>query len=301
MRTVRLGTILLLRIVMVVLGLLVSRPSLAQETLSYDAGAEHDLALWKPDGAGPFPFVMFIHGGAFVNGDKSELPDSLRTRLLDAGLAVASINYRLGKNARFPAPMMDGVRALQFLRSKAAELGLNATKVVLMGGSAGAGIALWIAFHPDLADRNTADPVLRQSTRVNAVAVFDAQTTYTPLKIREIFGASVYPGFLPRLFGVPRGKLDDPSRQAEFDRASPLTFYTADDPPAYLVYRIGTRRRPVDPSRPASYIHNMGFARPLQDLARRFGTKLTVETVPRRDPDAAAAELARFAIAEVGK
>lgn len=296
-----LRSILLLQLISGLLASVFVEQVEAQETLIYSPAAQQSLLLWKPHGAGPFPFVVFIHGGAFLNGDKSELPGSLRERLLDAGVAVASIDYRLGRQARFPGPMMDGARAVQFLRTRAVGLALDPRKVVLMGGSAGAGIALWVAFHPDLADPDSADPVLRQSTRVNAVAVVDAQTTYTPSKLREIFGSTVYPGFLPRLLGVSREKLDDPSRQADFDKASSLSLYSADDPPALLVYRTGARRRPVHPDRPRTYIHNIGFAKPLQELAKRLGTKLDVETAPRRDSDVAFNLLGQFAITEIGR
>jgi acetyl esterase/lipase len=59
--------------------------------------------------------------------------------------------------------MHDGARAVQYLRSRAKEWNLDPARVAATGGSAGAGISLWLAFHADLADPKSKDPVARQS------------------------------------------------------------------------------------------------------------------------------------------
>jgi acetyl esterase/lipase len=68
--------------------------------------------------------------------------------------------------APFPAPQRDAARAIQFLRSKATVWNIDPARVVAFGGSAGAGISLWLALHADLAETNSPDPVARQSTRL---------------------------------------------------------------------------------------------------------------------------------------
>ena len=80
---------------------------------------------------------------------------------LDAGISVAAIRYRFvdGKDIIFPAPQHDGARAVQFLRSKAKEWNIDSDRVACYGGSAGAGISMWIGFHEDLADPTSDDPV----------------------------------------------------------------------------------------------------------------------------------------------
>ena len=67
----------------------------------------------------PAPLVVFFHGGGFVGGDKRSVPGWLVTRCLADGISVASVNYRLSTQSPFPAPMLDGARAIQFLRLKA--------------------------------------------------------------------------------------------------------------------------------------------------------------------------------------
>lgn len=94
-------------------------------------------------GSGPFPVVLWIHGGGFMMGDKAE-PQSLDA-LLEAGFAVASANYRLSSQAKWPAQMDDLKSALATLRSNAASYNINKTKVATFGASAGGHLSAWLA------------------------------------------------------------------------------------------------------------------------------------------------------------
>ncbi len=100
------------------------------------------LDLWKPATATatPLPLVVFSHGGGWVEGDKdqvrSKLPD-----LLDAGFAVASINYRFSQEAPFPAAPRDAKAAVRWLRANAAANGLDPDRIAAWGESAGANLA----------------------------------------------------------------------------------------------------------------------------------------------------------------
>jgi len=104
------------------------------------------LDIHLPEGVKNPPLVVWIHGGAFRMGDKSN-PEGLKA-LLDAGFAVASINYRLSSEAVWPAQLDDLRDAFAFLRTHAAEYGYDATRIASFGASAGghlsamAGIAL---------------------------------------------------------------------------------------------------------------------------------------------------------------
>src|SRR5690606_33445327 len=154
-------------------------------------------------------------------GDKRGVPPGLLRGCLDAGISVASINYRLSHQAPFPAPMEDGARAIQFLRSKAEELGINPDRIGASGGSAGAGISLWVGFHDDLADPDGDDPVGRQSSRLAGMAVLGAQTTYDPRVIATIVGgrAHEHPALKP-FFGLTDEELDTPKAHARYEAAS---------------------------------------------------------------------------------
>ncbi len=83
------------------------------------------------------------------------------------------------------APLHDAARASQFVRSNAAEWNLDKQRIGATGGSAGTCSSLWLAFHDDLADLKSDDPVARESTRLWCAAVNGAQTTLDPQQMKE--------------------------------------------------------------------------------------------------------------------
>lgn len=91
------------------------------------------------------PCVMVIHGGAWSAGDSRQLPE-LNHRLAKLGYHVAAINYRKAPKYKSPAPLEDTRRALAYLRTNALHLGIDTQKIVLLGRSAGAQIALMAAY-----------------------------------------------------------------------------------------------------------------------------------------------------------
>jgi acetyl esterase/lipase len=142
--------------------------------------------------------------------------------------------------------MADAARALQFVRSKAAEWNLDPLRVAGSGNSAGACSILWLALHDDLADRASADPVARESTRLLCAALDAAQTSLDPVQMREWTPNSRYGA---HAFGLPIAK-DFAKNEALFEdfvrrrdevlpwikQYSPIEQATPDDPPVYLSY-----------------------------------------------------------------
>lgn len=149
------------------------KPRPTRADLRYGPFERNTIDLWQtrePVGPGSdAPLVLFFHGGGFVGGDKGSVPAWLVERCLAQGISVASANYRLSTRSPFPAPMLDGARAIQYLRLHARELGIDPRRIAACGNSAGAGIALWVGFHDDLADPGNADPILRQSSRLSCM------------------------------------------------------------------------------------------------------------------------------------
>jgi acetyl esterase/lipase len=235
----------------------------AVEVHSYGPSAEQVFDLYRA--ATPnAPLAFYIHGGAFIWGDKrTEFPDQLRRSLLARGFAVVSINYRL--KTPYPAPMDDGEAALAFVRAHAAEYGIDTSRIVLMGGSAGAGIAQWMAYHD-------------QDLSVVAVGLLNAQTTYTPSRWADIFGAPVIvPDWVYRFQGVTRAEGDDPANRPVLDQAGPLYWYDAGDPPAYYVYRLFG---PLNPDDPATFVHRSDWTAP---ILKAQASEVTVETTADLD------------------
>lgn len=99
------------------------------------------LDLYLPAGKGPFPLILNIHGGAFKFGDKGMVDPLLGKALLENGYAIASIDYRMSGEAKFPAAVQDAKAAVRFLRTNAAKFNINPNKIVAFGQSAGANIA----------------------------------------------------------------------------------------------------------------------------------------------------------------
>ncbi len=247
--------------------------------VSYGPSPANKLDFWKPRGPKPAPLLVFIHGGGFRGGDKRSANMALIRRALELGMCAASINYRLSGEAPYPAAMLDSARAIQFLRSKADEWGIDPKRVAACGGSAGAGISLWLAFHDDLADPNSQDPVARQSTRLSCAIGLAAQTTYDPRQIKQIVPGNAYQDVALKLFfGLPPTWNWDtaqitPELDAKLRDASPITHLTADDPPVFLFYRR-------DQQRPGN-IHHPNFGR----FLKRAMDKLGIECIVRLDTD----------------
>ena len=172
-------------------------------------------------------------------GNKSVQPQLLKD-CLNSGISVAAINYRYSTQAIAPAPFQDGARAVQLLRSKAKDWNIDPRRFAATGDSAGAGISLWLGFHKDMANPKSDDPVLRQSTRLSCMFVFEGQTSYDPRFIRKLFpDKDIYKiGALQKLFGFDPNQLDNlPAEKYKlFEECSPITHVTKDAPPVLLLY-----------------------------------------------------------------
>ncbi len=212
-------------------------PDLAD--VKYGPHERNALDFWKAKAEEPAPLVLYIHGGGFRQGDKKTLSPARLKEYLDSGFAVAAINYRLTNVAPAPAQYLDCGRALQFLRSKAAEWKIDPGLVASTGGSAGAGTSMWLAFHDDLADPKSEDPVARQSTRLTCVAVDNGQSSYDP-RFAEKIGLprpnfERHDFFLP-FYGITKEQIETPEAYKRYDEFAPITHLTKDDPPAHLSY-----------------------------------------------------------------
>lgn len=103
--------------------------------------ARQVLDVFLPQGSGPFPVVLNIHGGAFRMGSKEMLDAAVARALLARGVAVVSINYRLSGEARFPAALEDAKAAVRFVRSRSVRWNLDGNHILAFGQSAGGNIA----------------------------------------------------------------------------------------------------------------------------------------------------------------
>jgi len=214
-----------------------ARPEPDLKDLAYGPHERNVLDLWKAKSDAPTPLVVFIHGGGFLVGSKDYAKAALVNGCLRQGISVAAINYRYSSQAPFPAPFRDAARAVQFLRSRSREWNLDPARFAATGGSAGGGMSLWLALHDEMADPKSADPVLRQSTRLQAVFAVVAQCSYDPRWIREHIGGRAHEhAAIAKLYGLAPEEADSDRAHALYDEAAAIRHLTKDDPPVFLTY-----------------------------------------------------------------
>lgn len=251
-------------------------PEPTHANLTYGPHERNVLDLWLARSEAPVPLVIYYHGGGFRAGDKRSLNPALLQKLLDRGVSVAAANYRLSNVAPFPAQMHDSAYALQWLRYHAKKYNLDPKRVGATGGSAGSGISQWLAFHDDLADPKSDDPVKRQSTRIQVAVVYAAQTTYDPRAIQKLFDTDkVDPALIP-FFGMKSAEdVKDPKFHPLFEESAPINHATKDDPPILLFYGQANKPLPKN-STGRQHIHHPKFGLTLKAKLDKLGVECVV-------------------------
>lgn len=213
-------------------------PAATFSNVAYGPHERHAIDFWQAKSDEPTPLAIYFHGGGFIVFDKSKIAQkwpATVNALLDAKISVAAVNYRLLSHERLPTAFHDSRRALQFLRTKASDWNIDASRVSAWGGSAGAQIAMYLAFHDEMADPQSDDPVERKSTRLTCVATRDGQTNrdyqwwidHIPeydkphRDFHAMFGVKTREAFLKKMADV-----------------SALSLITKDDPPIYMHYAM---------------------------------------------------------------
>src|SRR5258708_4105031 len=114
---------------------------------SRPAGTPVLLDLHVPDGPGPFPSAILIHGGGFDQGSKSTNVRPLFDLLANAGYAWFSIDYRMAPEFRLPQASEDVNSAIRWVKANAAKYHLDPSKIALIGESAGGFLVNYAATH----------------------------------------------------------------------------------------------------------------------------------------------------------
>ena len=202
----------------------VALPAAVQTDLEYGSAGGVSLRLdaFVPEGPGPFPAVILVHGGGWSAGDKSGGPQKgymapMQEPLARAGFAWFSINYRLAPQFHYPAPVEDVETAIRWVKKHAAEYRVDVRRLALAGESAGGQLVALAAVRAD------------DSTRVAAVLPFYSMFDFAAETTRR---GSLTPSFIAFL---GRDSLDEPMRQLMHD-ASAINFVKPGLPPFLLVH-----------------------------------------------------------------
>jgi acetyl esterase/lipase len=223
-----------------------------QLDIPYGKHPRQVLDFYQAKSDKPTPLVFYIHGGGWQAGDKKGFNAK---PFLDKGISVVAINYRYVKQAvdekvdpPVKAPLEDAARALQFVRSKAAEWNIDKKRIGATGGSAGACSSLWLAFHDDMADPKSSDPIARESTRLYCAAVNGAQVTLDPKVVREWMPNYTYGAHAFGLKNLDEVEKNRDKLAAWIKEYSPIAHVTKDDPPIGLFYGAETHYTVTDKS-----------------------------------------------------
>ena len=210
-----------------------------------DGHPAQKLDLHLPEGDGPHPLVVWVHGGAWRAGDKRGGPFR---PLLEGGFAVASINYRLTDVAPHPAQVHDCKAAVRWLRANAGRLNLKTDKIGVWGASAGGHLVAMLGTTGGVAELEGDLGNTDESSRVQAVCDWFGPSDLKSMgrqsgpDSRIDHDADDSPESL--LLGKPIRDNGDLA-----DAASPLTYVTADDPPFLIMHGDADRLVPVQQSR----------------------------------------------------
>lgn len=250
--------------------------------VAYGPHERNVLDFWKVRGEAPTPLLVMIHGGGWVAGDKNG-QGLAAPRFVDRGISVAAINYRLTPDNPLPAPVHDAARAIQFLRTKSSEWNIRPDRIALTGGSAGACTSMWLLLHDDLADSDSEDPVLRESTRVCAASVSVGQTSIDPKVIVDWVGPKVLEHRMIYMAVGEHSMENAWKRYTEHEHLykefSPYNHLDGKDPPLYMTYAEDTSM----PSKNAGHgIHHPNFGVKMKEKGDAVGAEcyLNIKGLP---------------------
>ncbi|WP_298514517.1 alpha/beta hydrolase [uncultured Kordia sp.] len=213
--------------------------------------------FFKPNTEKVSSLLILVHGGGFVNGDKSKYYDSYRyrgfiDRLLEKNIAVATINYRFvdpHNNQGILNSLHDVKRALQHMRYFSDSLHFDKENVMLYGSSAGSAAAMWIAFQDDMAIDAGKNSLESESTRIKGFVGISTQANYDIAQWHQtVFASFQEDGFtatsLEELiqehrillyYGIDtRTDLTSETTKKYLEKTNMLQMLSADDPVFYL-------------------------------------------------------------------
>lgn len=209
------------------------------------------LDLYVPEGKGPFPLVVIIHGGGFMTGDKTNGAELGRVKvLLKEGYAVASINYRLSDEAIYPAQIHDVKAAVRYLRANAQKYRLDPDNFGAWGSSAGGTLAALLGTTCDVTELEGAK--LGNSEQSSCLqAVVDWFGLVDLLKMDKQFKGTGCPGGHDEADSAESLGVGAPIQTVPeiVYKTNPTNYIDASDPPFFIQHGSDDCRVPPEQSK----------------------------------------------------
>jgi acetyl esterase/lipase len=177
-----------------------------------------DILQLKQPSSGKHPGVIIIHGGGWINGDKDERLEYAGMKWVEEGFVAAVVNYRLASVATAPAAITDVLTAAQWFRDHASDYGVDPKRIVVTGESAGAHLALMVAFTPASAGLG---PVGDVAAVINFCAITDVTE-----QIEGPHATDYAKAWLP----------EQPNRSELARKVSPITYVRKGLPPVFTIH-----------------------------------------------------------------
>tara|TARA_Y100001978_G_scaffold178423_1_gene172564 strand:- start:318 stop:1265 length:948 start_codon:yes stop_codon:yes gene_type:complete len=250
--------------------------------VTYGDNERNTLDIWLAKSENETPLLIFIHGGGFVGGNKESAyrKNNIKRflKLLENNISFATINYRFMNNDDgILSSLNDAKMALQFLRYNNKKFNINKTKIGLMGSSAGATSSLWIGFSDDMSDKNSDDPILRESTRVSCLVGVAAAHSMNLERWRDMIGLDQdYLDEISRKYTKGAGLDVDVWEKKTYDEEylDKIDFFKkmdSNDPPFFIV-NFGKNKKPKNI---ADFHHNPMHAK----LLKQRGDEMNINNV----------------------
>ena len=250
--------------------------------VKYGDNERNILDIWLAKSENETPLLIFIHGGGFVGGNKESAyrKNNIKRflKLLENNISFATINYRFMNNDDgILSSLNDAKMALQFLRYNNKKFNINKTKIGLMGSSAGATSSLWIGFSDDMSDKNSDDPILRESTRVSCLVGVAAAHSMNLGRWRDMIGLDQdYLDEISRKYTKGAGLDVDVWEKKTYDEEylDKIDFFKkmdSNDPPFFIV-NFGKNKKPKNI---ADFHHNPMHAK----LLKQRGDEMNINNV----------------------
>lgn len=209
-----------------------------EENITYGKGGDSELKLdlARPDGDGPFPAIVFIHGGGWYQGSRQ----AYRGQIMEAakrGYVATTISYRLMKfdeekketttaKPIFPAQIHDAKASIRWMRANAKKYHVDPDRIGVTGGSAGGHLSLLVGLTDAQSDLEGDGGNPDQSSRVQAVV-----NVFGPTDMAACHGTSVVAWIFRLFMGGTPDETDE-----TYKAASPITYVSKDDPPVLTLH-----------------------------------------------------------------